>query len=352
MITPELSVFLGFLDALPVGVVVLDRDGRVVHYNKYEEELARRRREDVLGKRFFLEVAPCMNVREMGLRFADEIGRVPIDPTIEFEFPFPFLDVPRDVRVRLRSFEVGGEPYGFLLIEDVSAQRAVERMKSSLGDLLVHDLKSPLSVVTVALQFLRDRAGVHADDEARSEAEDGIRATKRLSRMITNLLDLTRLEDASMPLRKQPVDLREIGASVVAESSPIARSRSVALVAQPSEAPVRVDVDLEILRRAVDNLVDNAIDYTRRGGEIAVRTGHAGDVAWIEVVDQGPGIAEDLREHVFDKYVQLGGLRRNGVNRGLGLTFVKLAARAHGGDASVRCPNEGGSVFRIELPTS
>lgn len=350
MITPELSVFLGFLDALPVGVVVLDREGRVVHYNKYEEELARRRREDVLGKRFFVEVAPCMNVREMGLRFAEEIGRVPIDVTIEFEFPFPFLDVPRDVRVRLRSFEVGGEPYGFLLIEDITAQRAVERMKASLGDLLVHDLKSPLSVVTVALQFLRDRA--REDEEARSEAEDGLRATKRLSRMITNLLDLTRLEDASLPLRKQPIDLREIGASVVAESSSIARSREVALVEQRAEAPVRVDVDLEILRRAVDNLVDNAIDYTRRGGEIAVRTGSAGDVAWIEVVDQGPGIAEDVREHVFDKYVQLGGLRRNGVNRGLGLTFVKLAARAHGGDASVRCPSEGGSVFRIELPVT
>jgi photoactive yellow protein len=348
MVTPELTVMMGFLDALPIGVVVLDREGRVVHYNRYEEELANRKRAQVLGKRFFHEVAPCMNVRELGLRFADEIGREEIDTNIEFHFPFP--DRPREVRVHLRSFEVGGEPYGFLLIEDVSAQRAVERMKTSLGDLLVHDLKSPLSVVTVALQFLRDRAGVQADVEGREEAEDGLRAARRLSRMITNLLDLTRLETASLPLRRMTVDLRAISASVVAESMPIARSRSVALVEDSEAAPVLVEVDLDVVRRALDNLVDNAIDYTRSGGAVSVRTGARDESAWIEVADEGPGIAEDVRERVFDKYVQLDGLRRNGANRGLGLTFVRLAARAHGGEVSVRCPPQGGSVFRIELP--
>src|SRR5476651_231206 len=84
--TGQISLLKTLFDALPVGIVVLDRHGDVVVYNREEERLARRSRERVIGRRFFRDVAPCMNVKELGLLFEGKIGREPIDVGIDFSF--------------------------------------------------------------------------------------------------------------------------------------------------------------------------------------------------------------------------------------------------------------------------
>jgi len=152
-----LNAFSELLDQLPVGIVVIDREGRVVHYNRYEEVLACRKRENVLGRDFFRQIAPCMNVQDLGVRFHRDIGKEPISVETEFSFPMPFLETPRDVWVRMMSFEVNREPHAAILVEDISARRSMERMKESLSGLLVHDLKNPLAVMLTHLNLLRGR---------------------------------------------------------------------------------------------------------------------------------------------------------------------------------------------------
>ena len=349
----SVPILASLLDELPLGVVVLNAEGRVIAYNRYEEVLACRKRETVLGKKFFSEVAPCLNVKYLGLDFEKRIHQGPIHVETEFEFALPFLTQPRDVYLRMVSFNSDGNPYACLLVEDVSARRAVERMKVALQDLLVHDLKNPLAVTLSSLRLLKSLPTVDRDREAVELANSAVDAGQRLQRMVVNLLDITRLETAAFPLERVPTDLRWVVEESVQAAQALARMQEVHLESELPYRPLMADADPEVMRRALDNLIENALRYTPPGKGTVVRGEESEDRIVLEVEDQGPGIPEELRERVFEKHVQIDegdGSLRSQLNRGLGLTFVRLVARAHGGDARVECPSRGGSIFRLEIP--
>jgi photoactive yellow protein len=343
-----LSVLIRLVDELPLGVVVLDRHGVVVHYNRYEAEVARRSPDRVIGRSFFTEVAPCTNIRELGGTFHDCIGKRPLNVRLDFSFPFPFADKPRDVRIALTSFEDAGEPYGCLFIEDVSHERAVERMRETLGELLVHDMKNPLAVLHANLSLLRAKA---KGDERVELLDMALEAGRRLDRMVLNLLDITRLESPAFPLRRERIDARALVETVVRDVGPLGRERAVALAPEVPDHPVAAVLDADVVRRALDNLVENAVRFARRF--VRVRVAAEADRVRFDVADDGPGIAPELRERIFDKYADASGATTFATrhNRGLGLTFVRLAARAHAGDVEVESEPGKGTSFVLTLPT-
>lgn len=331
-------------DNLPLGLVVLDGEGHVVVYNRAEERLAARSKRTVLGRRFFAEVAPCMDVKELGGTFRDRIGRSSFDVTVEMTFPFPHHQQPRDARVRLCSLDVENEAYGFVLIEDVSLLREVQRMREHLQSLLVHDLKNPLAAIVGNLSYLQDLTQVRDNADAVDAIDDALSASQRLGRMAVNLLDLSRLESSKMPLRRTKTNLRTLLGRIVNDNRANAKMAAAELVAQDAgDGDIEVDEDLVV--RAIDNLVENALRHAKR---VTVTATVAADVLQVEVIDNGPGIPAGVRDRLFEKYVQIeapdsGAARTH--NRGLGLTFVQLVAREHGGDVSVACPETGGTIF-------
>ena len=340
----SLSLLAQLFDNLPLGVVVLDAKGEVIVYNRTEEKLAGRSRAHVIGRPFFSEIAPCMNVRQLAGEFNARIGRATIDINVEFSFPFPFMDEPRDVRVKMSSFDVANAPYAFLMIEDISTQRSIERMKETLQGFLVHDLKNPLSAVLSNLQVLQEYETTRDNQDAREAILDSIESAERLHGMIVNLLDITRLETNSLPLKLMDVDVDELLANVVRDNLANAKLRNKKVSFQPSTR-MRARLDLQVVRRALDNLVENAL---RHAQNVTLSAELGDEMIHFEIRDDGPGIPEDLRQAIFDKYTQVvtpGAQAAH--NRGLGLTFVRLAARAHGGDATVECPPTGGTVFRV-----
>lgn len=343
MASPELLVLSHLFDSLPMGLIVLDSDGKVVVFNRAEERLASRSRDGVMGSSFFEEVAPCMNVRELGGEFRKRIGKGPLDTSVEMSFPFPFNERPRDVKVRLGSFEVGAHPYGFLLIEDTSLQRSVDRMREQLQSLLVHDLKNPLTAISMNLQLLQELDTVRDTSDAMESLTEALSATQRLNRMTINLLDISRLETASMPVRRTRTDVRRMFARVSNDNAAAARAyRSHIHVLVDGELEAEIDEDLAV--RALDNLVENAIRHARNVTLTAAREPGA---LILRVRDDGPGVPVELRERLFEKYVQVNPSRAShGFNRGLGLTFVKLGAEQHGGTCELDCPVEGGPCSR------
>ncbi len=348
---PSLTLLNTLFDSLPLGVVVLNARGEVVIFNREEARLARRSRDRVIGRTFFTEIAPCMNVQELGMNFTRNIGREPIDVTIDFAFPFPFLEQPRDVTVRMLSFDVDGAPHACLLIQDISAQRSIERMKETLTSLLVHDFKNPLAVVLSNLQFAREDPALAARPDLVRALTDADRSAHRLHSMVVGLLDITRLERGEMVLHRERVDLRDLVRQLVEEARALGRTRGVDLAADLPPGAIEAEIDANLVRRALDNLVENAVRYSPKGGVVRLRAATSDSGVFIEVADQGPGIPEIVRKEIFEKYVQVRkATDPRSDNRGLGLTFVRLAARAHGGDATVDCPAVGGSVFRFQVP--
>ncbi len=346
----DLSIALlsQLFDSLPLGVIVLNRSGQVVVYNRTEEVLAGRKREQVIGLTFFENVAPCMNVRQLAGEFEKGIGQSDLDVNVEFSFPFPFMDEPRDVRVHMTSFDVARAPYACLVIEDVSSQRSVERMKETLQNLLVHDLKNPLSAVLANLGFLRGVSSLRDDQDAQDAISDSVRAAQRLNAMLVNLLDITRLETNRLPLNVAAVEILDVLLSVAENNAALAKANGVILTVALHRS-IRAAVDPVVVRRALDNLVENAV---RHSHHIVLDAEEVAGVVTLLVSDDGPGIPEELRAAIFDKYTQVVQPGAHaGYNRGLGLTFVRLAARAHGGDVRVDSAVPHGSIFRIALPT-
>ncbi|MCA9581983.1 MAG: PAS domain-containing protein [Myxococcales bacterium] len=353
MLRPEsrLEFLTSVLEELPVGVVVLDDQGRVVHFNRYEERLAHRKREKVLGLGFFEEVAPCMNVKDLAGIFRDNIGKRPFSTELEFSFPFPFLESPRDVIVRLRSFEAGGKHYGCLFVEDVSPQRTVDRMKETLSGLLIHDLKSPLLAALMSFDFLAASPSVAGDDELMEVIGEGKVSLQHLERMVLNLLDITRLDTGTFPLKRGEVELEGLLTAAVRQGNALGRLRKTDVQLDPTSEFHTVVIDGDLVRRSLDNLVDNAVRHAATPGRVVVRCFRDGPEIVFQVEDDGMGIPDEFKDQVFDKFAQVN-LKGSGHgrNRGLGLTFVRFAAEAHGGSALVRDADPQGTVFELRFP--
>lgn len=349
---PATDVLENLFDNLPVGVVGMDAESRVVVFNRHEEQLAGRLRERVLGRRFFDEVAPCMNVRQLAGAFFDGVKQGALNAELEFSFPFPTVKQPRDVVVRMKSFHVEGRPHGLLLVEDVSMQRSVERLKETLATLLVHDLKSPLASVLANVDFVRLKTEGHPNPDVLAALDDAKAGATRLGRMIHDLLDVTRLETGTFPLDRRRVDTADVLRSAVRRAEANARVYRVRIAAGPC-AGGEAMLDEPAVQRILDNLLDNAVRYTPKGQEIRVDVVEEGDDVVFVIENDGPAIPAELRERIFEKFVQVDAdrHRRAGTNQGLGLTFVRMAARAHGGDVTVSAgAGDQGTTFRVRLP--
>ncbi len=222
--------------------------------------------------------------------------------------------------------------------------------KERLMAFVVHDLKNPVNSMDLHAQLvLRDPA---LPEDARQSVAQIRTEARQLNRMILNLLDISKADEGRLTAERSDVDLAGLHAEVAAELEANARARAVTLQARLEATSLRADVDL--LRRALTNLVENAVRHAPAGTSVTVSSARVDGGTEIHVSDAGPGVAPDMRDTIFEPFVQLSGadLPPTRAGRGLGLAFCKLAVEAHGGrlwvgDASpgarfsVRIPDEG-----------
>ena len=227
--------------------------------------------------------------------------------------------------------------------------RELEHLRDSLTHMVVHDLRSPLSVVLMALELLKAKAaGRWREDDLECLVRCEVGA-KLMKEMIATLLDVSRFEAKSMPLSPTQIDLRILAGAALESLRQVAERRGIGLAIEAEES-VRARCDTEIIRRVLVNLLDNALKFTPRQGGIVVGVRRIdGDRARLSVRDGGPGIAEEHRSRIFEKFSQIAAVdARRGT--GLGLAFCKLAVEAHGGEIGVESEAGKGSVFWFTLP--
>jgi len=175
----------------------------------------------------------------------------------------------------------------------------------------------------------------------------------RMGGLVEDLLTLARL-DQRRPLTIAPVDLAELAGDAVHDARAVQPDRPIALHLDESLTDVPVVLGDEArLRQVVGNLMTNALTHTPEDGEVVVRVAEREEGVEFSVTDSGPGIPDEHRESVFEKYGQLGA-RREGTtaNKGLGLTFCRMAVEAHGGTIWVDDADGGGAAFRVILPAA
>lgn len=201
--------------------------------------------------------------------------------------------------------------------------------KDLLMAFVVHDLKNPIgSIDLLAQSLVRDRA---LPQEARDTAADIRGATRQLMRLIYNLLDISKNEEGKLAPKRVALDLRALVEEVRASFEVQARAGEVTLETSVDEATLTADLDL--IRRVIENFTDNAVRHAPRGSSVRISAERVGRAIELRVCDRGVGIPAEMREKIFDRFVQLdssvGPASRSG--RGLGLSFCKIAVEAHGG---------------------
>src|SRR5690348_14961801 len=202
-----------------------------------------------------------------------------------------------------------------------------------------HQVATPLATIMTNLSILR-RANRGAPNE--NAVADSVAEAERMKRMLGRLRSLAHA-DEDVPLRRELVDLAELTADVVRAYAAQAATSGVDLVAE-IEAHAQVNVDKDLLREAVANLVDNAVRVSPRGAQVTltVERGSAGPM--IAVADHGPGIDEDRLPRLFERF------QRSDSGSGLGLAIARRVVERHGGTLKVQTEKGAGSTFTIELP--
>ena len=254
----------------------------------------------------------------------------------------PSLEVPRpeaedEVAELARTLE------GMLRALDESrtqTEEMLERQRQFIAD-ISHELRTPLTSVLANLELL----SVMLEGDERETAESALRSTKRMRRLVADLLLLART-DAGRVSARAPTDLASVVMDAAAELEPISEGHEITVEAEPAIVEGARD---ELLRMA-SNLIANAIRHTPAGTEVhAAVSVHDGE-AELAVTDDGPGVPPDLAPHVFERFVRGGGDRAG--SSGLGLAIVRAVAEAHGGSVRLETPEGGGARFVVRLPVA
>jgi signal transduction histidine kinase len=216
----------------------------------------------------------------------------------------------------------------------------LERQRQFIAD-ISHELRTPLTSVLANLELL----SVMLEGDERETAESALRSTKRMRRLVADLLLLART-DAGRVSARSPTDLASVVMDAAAELEPISEGHEITVEAEPAIVEGARD---ELLRMA-SNLIANAIRHTPAGTEVhAAVSVHDGE-AELAVTDDGPGVPPDLAPHVFERFVRGGGDRAG--SSGLGLAIVRAVAEAHGGSVRLEAPEGGGARFVVRLPVT
>ena len=226
--------------------------------------------------------------------------------------------------------------------------QALQRDKEQLTQFLVHDLRSPLSALTMTLSWMEQE--VPAKGVLAESVRTGLAVTARLDRMISDLMDVPRLEEGRLEPRKLPFTASFLLDEVRRSLEGVARARRLTRdVAAPRE--LELVGDTELLVRVVENLASNALRYAPMGGRVRLEAGADPDCRWLAVRNDGPPIPPETRTRIFDKYVQGSAEKDSRRGYGLGLYFCRLAAEAHGGRLAVEDTPGWSTSFVVRLPT-
>ena len=222
--------------------------------------------------------------------------------------------------------------------------RALERLRDDLVNMVVHDMRSPLMVLTMRLERLKSQVA----EGQHSHVEGALRSALALTRMAEALLDVRRLEEGKMPIERAACDLSQLAGEVRAALAPMDPQRTIEV---DCPAPVEVAGDTGLLRRVMENLVSNAFKHTPSGGRVRIAVDGRTERARITVQDEGAGVPVEARQRIFEKFGTVAA-RQDGSyhSAGLGLAFCKLAVEAHGGAIGVEAVEPHGSLFWVELP--
>jgi PAS domain S-box-containing protein len=326
-------------------ILISDLDGTITDANRRAESFLGYTHDQLLGKVIFELHEPERSRLPDDLRELETVAAVSYDSQAIHRTG---RKLPAEVHVK--RIRIGSVSFLQWILRDISERLELAELRTDLTSMIFHDLRSPIGNIISSLEVLQ--ATIMDDDETiQSVLSIAMRSSRRASRLVESLLDLDRLETNRAVLNMSQASIGALVAEAVEEIHPTAEAKGQLLRMELAPKLPTLEIDVDMIRRVLINLLENAIKYTRSGDQITVKADARDGELIISVADSGPGIpAEDL-DKIFDKFTRVTkDDRPKGL--GLGLAFCRLAVEAHGGKIWVESEEGKGSTFSFTLPHS
>lgn len=324
-------------------ILITDLEGTITEANHSAEAFLGYQRGELLGRGILSLHVPDPE------RLPEDLSQLKQGETLAYNGRATHREGhPLPVEVHVKRIDIGGQPHLQWILRDISERLELDELRADLIQMIFHDLRSPLGNVISSLEVLK--ASLPEDDETvQSVLTIALRSSRRLSRLVESLLDLNQLEAGQAVLHKSKASIGAVITDAVEEVHPVAEAKGHTIRFNLATDLPPLEFDVEMIRRVLINLLENAIKYTPSGGSIDVSARREGDEVVVSVRDTGPGIPAHEQSRVFEKFsrIQAEG-RPKGL--GLGLAFCRLAVEAHGGRIWVESQEGQGSTFSFTLP--
>jgi len=335
----RLAAARALLSHIPDPVIFVGPDGFVLEANAAAREL--------------LPTLQLERPLSYGLRapeILNDLGALRPGETAHVEYRIR-APVERAFDVQVTALPGEGEMLGLMLFfRDLTTARRVEQMRADFVANVSHELRTPLASLTGFIETLQ---GPARDDAKARERFLAIMKDQawRMSRLVDNLLSLSRIELRAHVAPGTPVELGSVVTEMVDTLAPRARDRGVEIAFEAPAGPAFVLGDRDELLRLVENLVENAVKYGGSGGRVDVALATGGDRIELSVRDYGPGIAPEHLPRLTERFYRIDVAEsRDKGGTGLGLAIVKHIVNRHRGQLSIDSEPRKGALFRISLP--
>ncbi|HEY9718168.1 MAG TPA: PAS domain-containing sensor histidine kinase [Trichormus sp.] len=333
------------IDGMPVGFMALNRFGLIEAVNPRTQSLFKVSDGDSLvGKPITQFISPP---GETALTF-ERIQEAALGRTANFQFrrmdgtTFP-------AEISLNSIRASKQEVLICNILDVSERYEIERMKQEFVEIVSHDLKSPLSALQGSLHMLGHGTLGSLNDRGKELVDGMQQETKRLVRLVSDLLDIAKMEAGYIELDRQVVDVAVVIQQAVNAVMQPAKEKSIEL--RVDCQPMEISADPDRLIQILVNLLTNAIKFAPPKSEVTVVSTIDEETLEIKVCDQGPGVPAESQSRIFERFHQIADeSRSNKDGTGLGLAICKLLVEAHGGTIGVESTAGTGATFVVKLP--
>lgn len=326
------------------GVVLINDHGEVVLTNHATERFLSKHTSKIEGKKFSLVFGP------LGI---DHLIESVIEDNVkshdEAHIYFPEERI-LDVHIAPYYSQGWQQRGAIMVLHDITAIRRLEKMRSEFVANVSHELKTPITSVKGFAETLLS-GDVPDEKTAKQFMQIIYDESERLNRLITDLLELSKIEKQAMPLKITDVDVNEVIKNSTLTISNIASDKNISLHLPDNDQPIHIEADSDRLGQIVLNLVANAVNYTSDNGDIFIDVKEETETLILSVRDTGMGIPKESLGRLFERFYRVDKARsRHSGGTGLGLAIVKHLIESHHGEIHVESEEGVGSTFNVVLP--
>lgn len=338
------------------GVVVVDESGKVLMMNPVAESIYGVKLGESLGKPLWEGVR-----EEQMVSLAKDLSTATSKPVTKEIQIMGNQDIKKTLRASTAAIQdTSGRVVGMVsVLSDVTKQKELTRLQNEFMANVTHDLRSPIHAMKLAVTAILEGAAGPTTPEQQKMLSVATRNADRLSRLIDDLLDFSKIESGAMEVRPQVIEIEPLLREAVTSMESWSKSRGVTVAFQEEPGLPAVFADADRILQVVNNLISNAIKFTPAGGRITLRARpfeEAGKpMLMVEVEDTGKGITKEDQKRIFERFIQLENAEKLDVRgTGLGLSICRALVQLHKGKLSIQSPPPGqtqGSLFGFSLPS-